>query len=145
MKTKLFFMVLLASACWSLAIAAPAPTGLWLTRESADEPGGFMIRISLLSGQLVGRIEQVNDPAKRAARCLECPGSRKGQLLLGMTVLMRARFDKGEDAWIDGIFVDPEDGSLNNASITVLPDGQKLELKTSGVIFYRKSTWTRIE
>jgi hypothetical protein len=146
MRGKILLAILLTVAP-TVAVTAPPPppTGLWLTQEAESEPGGFLVRISLLSGKLWGRIEEVRDPAQRAARCKDCPGSRKGQLLMGLTILQNARFNPAANAWEDGIILEPETGSLRSVEIVQLPGDRKLEVKRSAGIFYSKSIWTRVE
>jgi hypothetical protein len=146
MRVKLLFSILLIGvSTFSFATPPPPPTGLWLTHEAESDPGGFLVRISLLSGKLWGRIEEVRDPAQRAARCKDCRGSRKGQLFMGLTILQNARFNAAENVWEEAILLDPETGSLSRAEILQLPGGRKLEVKQSRGFFYSKSIWTRVE
>ena len=146
MRGKIFSTLLLTLAStFAVAAPPPPPTGLWLTHEAESEPGGFLVRISLLSGKLWGRIEEVRDPAQRAARCMDCPGSRKGQLFMGLTILQNARYNAAENVWEEAILLDPETGTLSSGKIVQLPGGRKLEVKRSKGFFYSTSIWTRVE
>ncbi|MCA9692599.1 MAG: DUF2147 domain-containing protein [Myxococcales bacterium] len=46
----------------------------------------------------------------QSAVCEECPGSRKGQPLVGMTLGSGLRYDAGKDRFVDGRILDPENG-----------------------------------
>ena len=73
--------------------------------------------------------------------CLRCTGSRRGQKVIGMTILWGHRA-KGS-RWSDGRILDPENGKEYSSSVW-LEGADRLRVRGRWGPFYRTQTWRRI-
>lgn len=136
------------SANLALAQAATTPVGVWKTIDDETKQERSTVRISEVGGVLTGKIEKINDPAKQTAKCDECNDERKGQPLLGLTILRNVK-KNGNDAelWDGGDILDPANGKVYRVRLRPVDGGKKLEVRgfIGMPMLGRTQTWVRVE
>jgi len=145
MKTLLITLALAAAA--GTALAQATPVGLWRTIDDESKAEKSQVRISDVGGVLTGKVEKIADPAKQDSTCLECSDERKGQKVLGMTIIRGAKLDADKGRWDGGDILDPNNGKVYKLLLKPIDGGKKLEVRGFiGVsLFGRTQTWLRIE
>jgi uncharacterized protein (DUF2147 family) len=128
MKTLLMIAALVAAGA-AVAGDIDTPIGIWKT---IDDNGGAVravVEISQVGGSLQGKIlEAFPRPGETPKTlCDKCDGERKNQPIVGMTFLWGLKQD-GE-TWRGGEILDPENGSVYDAKMKLIEDGQKLEVR----------------
>ncbi|WP_157270178.1 DUF2147 domain-containing protein [Azohydromonas aeria] len=139
--------LLAVAAVPAAAWAQPAtPVGLWRTIDDATGQPKSLVRITESGGVLSGRVEQVLDPAKADSRCDACSDERKGQPVLGMTVLRNVRQEE-PGQWGGGDILDPNNGKVYKVRLRPEDGGSRLGVR--GYIglpaLGRSQTWQRVE
>ncbi len=142
MKKSLCTLALLAAAGGALAQATPV--GLWKTIDDETKAEKSFVRISEAGGVLSGKVEKIIDPTKQAEVCDECKDERKGQRILGMTIIRNAK--KADDGhWEGGDILDPANGKVYKLRLRPLDGGKKLEVRGYIGPFFRNQQWIRVE
>ncbi|MBV8209424.1 MAG: DUF2147 domain-containing protein [Burkholderiaceae bacterium] len=134
-----------AAGAGEAGVAPPAEVGLWQTiSDKTGKPEGY-IRISLVGAELRGVIERGMPGDDPNELCTKCPGDRKNQKKLGMTIL--TGMHRQDDHWGGGEILDPDNGSTYRCRIKAVDSGRKLEVR--GYIGFsllgRTQTWVRAE
>ena len=144
MKISRTLLCLLTSTVASIAFAQ-SPAGAWKTVDDATGKEKAIIRITEAGGVFTGKIEKLLDPTKQDSKCDECTDSRKGQPVLGMTIIRNIK--KGESHWDGGDILDAANGKVYRARLTLSDDNKKLDVKgyIGTPLFGRTQTWTRVE
>ncbi|HYA66247.1 MAG TPA: DUF2147 domain-containing protein [Burkholderiaceae bacterium] len=128
-----------------LAAQQATPVGLWQSVSDVDGKPKAFIRIREVQGEFVGVIEQVINPEKRDARCVDCPGERRDQPIVGLTIITGMHRD-GE-RFTGGKILDPDTGKLYSCILTLIEGGTRLQVR--GFIGFsllgRTQTWLRQE
>ena len=136
------------SANLALAQAATTPTGVWKTIDDETKQERSTVRISEVGGVLTGKIEKITDPTKQTAKCDECADERKGQPILGLTILRNVK-KNGNDAelWDGGDILDPGNGKVYRVRLRPIDGGKKLEVRgfVGMPLLGRTQTWIRVE
>ncbi|WP_343638626.1 DUF2147 domain-containing protein [Roseateles sp.] len=136
------------SANLALAQTATSPVGVWKTIDDETKQERSTVRISEVGGVLVGRIEKITDPSKQTAKCDECADERKGQPILGLTILRNVK-KNGDDAdlWDGGDILDPSNGKVYRVRLRPVDGGRKLEVRgfIGMPLLGRTQTWIRVE
>jgi len=143
MKTIALSLLLAAAA--PLALAQATPAGLWRTVDDETQQAKSHVRLVEAGGVLVGRIEKLLDPASHDAKCDKCSDARKGQPVLGMTIVEGAKKNVAEPYWDGGTILDPNNGKTYKLRLTPKDGGKLLEVRGFLGPFYRNQTWIRIE
>jgi uncharacterized protein (DUF2147 family) len=124
-----------------------SPVGLWRTLDDKTKKTSGFIRIWIDNGELKGRIEgSIKKPGESTTdRCTKCTGSRHNQLILGMTIIY-GMHGSGQ-VWKNGYVLDPRNGNIYRANVTVSDDGKELYLRGYlGISLLGKTaTWYRAE
>ena len=145
MKLRMTFLVSLTSLASAL-LQAQTPVGVWKTIDDATGKEKSLVRITETAGVLSGKVEKGLDPtAKADAKCDECTDSRKGQPIVGMTIIRNVK--KNEAVWDGGDILDPNNGRVYRVKLTPSADNKKLEVRGyfGTPMFGRSQTWTRVE
>jgi uncharacterized protein (DUF2147 family) len=142
MKKLLAIAALLAA---SLAHAQTTPVGLWKTIDDETKQEKSYVRIVESGEVLAGKVERLLDPAKQDARCDACSDARKGQPILGMTILEGVKKNADEAYWDGGTILDPNKGKSYRVRLTPKDGGRQLEVRGFIGPFYRNQTWLRVE
>ena len=136
------------SANLALAQAATTPVGVWKTIDDETKQERSTVRISEVGGVLTGKIEKITDPTKQTAKCDECADERKGQPILGLTILRNVK-KSGNDAelWDGGDILDPGNGKVYRVRLRPIDGGKKLEVRgfVGMPLLGRTQTWIRVE
>jgi uncharacterized protein (DUF2147 family) len=145
--TKHIAVAAAAIVLHAVALAQATPVGLWKTIDDDGKTEKSLVRISESGGALSGRIEKVLDPtSKPDAVCDQCTDERKGQPIVGLTILRNLKRNAGEAEWWEGGDVtDPKNGKTYRASVRTIEDGKKLQMRGYMGPFYRTQTWIRVE
>lgn len=137
------FLLAGAGAAW----AQMTPLGVW---HNVDDKSGEIkseIRIfEAAGGTLHGRVEKLlRRDAKQDARCIDCEGDRKDQLIVGLEIIRGARKASGKEVWEGGKILDPENGREYALRLTPIDGGRKLEVRGSIAFIGRTQTWVRVQ
>ena len=148
--TRLFFALLLACCC-NAADAQGTPAGLWRTIDDNTGKPSALVRISESAGEYAGRVEKLFPGVgeEAAPRCDACKGALKDQPVLGMTILwgIRRGAGQGGDEYGGGEILDPQNGSIYHALLTMADGGKKLRVRGYFwvTLFGRTQVWEREE
>jgi uncharacterized protein (DUF2147 family) len=143
MKHALIAIVTLFAA--GIAQAQTTPVGLWKTIDDETKQEKSYVRIVESGEALAGKVERVLDPAKQDAKCDDCGDARKGQPILGMTILEGVKKHADEPYWDGGTILDPNKGKGYKVRLTPKDGGRQLEVRGFIGPFYRNQTWLRVE
>jgi len=148
MKTPFLSMTFLATALFAgAALAQSTPVGLWKTIDDETGKAKSFVRIVDAGGTLVGRIEKLIDPPKANPVCDACTDARKGQPILGMTILEGVTKLADESAWDGGSILDPNNGKTYKVRLTPKDGGKALDVRgyIGMPLLGRTQTWQRAE
>lgn len=127
--------------------ADPSPVGLWqaVDDDTKQPTGWFLIREQ--NGVYAGIIAKMflkpgEDPN---AICDQCKDDRKDHPWLGLE-LIRGMQQEKPDKYAGGTILDPRDGKVYKATMTISPDGQTLTVRGYlGVeLLGRNQYWQRL-
>ena len=143
-RTKLRLLTTAIASVTSIAFAQ-SPAGLWKTVDDATGKEKAIIRITEMGGVFTGKIEKLLDSAKQDSKCDECTDSRKGQPVVGLTIIRNIK--KGESHWEGGDILDAANGKVYRARLTLSEDNKKLDVRgyMGTPMFGRTQTWSRVQ
>jgi uncharacterized protein (DUF2147 family) len=122
-RGALIFSVSLASAF----AQSDSAIGKWKTFDDKTGRAKSIVQITEENGELTGKVlEVLESPGGPHPLCKPCEGERKDQPVEGMTILWGAK--KNGPSWEDGQILDPENGKIYRVTLTLLDNGQKLEV-----------------
>jgi uncharacterized protein (DUF2147 family) len=128
-----------------VAIAQATPVGLWKTIDDETKQEKSLVRVADQDGVLSGRIEKLLAPdAKPDAKCDKCTDERKGQPMVGMTIIRNTKVG-ADGVWEGGDILDPNNGKTYKLRLKPLDGGKKLEVRGYIGPFYRNQHWIRVE
>ena len=128
------------------AFAQATPVGLWKTIDDETKQEKSLVRITESGGVYSGKIEKLLDPAKQDSKCDKCSDERKGQPVLGMTILRNLKQNADDKTIFDGgDIVDPNNGKIYRVRLKPVDDGKTLQMRGYIGPFYRTQIWTRVE
>ncbi len=126
-----FVLAVFAFAFSALAFAADgdSPVGTWKSFDDKSGEPKSIIEISDNGGTLEGRIVKLfrkpgEDPDPV---CDKCTDDRKGQKVVGMTILTGLKPDG--DEWSGGKILDPKNGKVYSAKLSLVEGGSKLNVR----------------
>jgi len=136
--------LLLSAYGWG---AAPSPVGLWQgTDPGTKQPTGWFL-ISERDGIYAGVIAKMflkpgEDPN---ALCDRCKDDRHNHPWLGLEIL-RGMKPTRDNQYTGGTILDPRDGKIYDAMMTISPDGQTLIVRgyIGLTLLGRDEHWTRL-
>ena len=131
----------------SSAIFAVSPAGLWKTIDDKTGKPRSLIRISDDNGVYSAVVEKgLRADDTGDAVCDKCTDERKGQKIIGMTIMRDLKESKTK-LFEGGNILDPENGKVYKCKMTLDETGNKLEVR--GFIGFsllgRSQVWTREE
>ncbi|HEY1398855.1 DUF2147 domain-containing protein [Roseateles sp.] len=130
------------------AATVTTPVGVWKTIDDDTKQERSTVRISEVNGVLTGKIEKITDAGKQDAKCDECSDERKGQPILGLTILRGVKKNTGDAAlWDGGDILDPGNGKVYRVRLRPVDGGKKLEVRgfIGMPMLGRTQTWIRVE
>ncbi len=144
---KKLLITLALAAATGTALAQATPVGLWKTIDDETKAEKSQVRISDTGGVLTGKIEKIADATKQDSTCVECSDERKGQKVLGMTIIRGAKADGDSARWEGGEILDPNNGKVYKLLLKPIEGGKKLEVRgfIGLALLGRTQTWVRIE
>jgi uncharacterized protein (DUF2147 family) len=127
-------------------LQAQSPIGTWKTIDDATREAKSYIEISESGGLFSGKVTKfLRADADPNRKCDKCTDSRKGQLILGMTIVKSLRKSGAE--WKGGTILDPEKGQ--EYKCTIWFEGGKTDvLQVRGYHWsglWRTQTWYRVK
>ena len=124
------------------------PAGLWRTIDDESGKEKSLVRIVESGGVYTAKVEKITDPAKAGEVCEKCSDERKGQPIVGMTILRSVKQDADDKGlWDGGDILDPKNGKVYKVRLKPIDDGKKLEVRgyIGAPLFGRTQTWIRVE
>lgn len=146
---KKLWISLFCLVCMSLgqlALAEATPAGLWKTIDDKSGKPRSLIRITENNGEYSAVVEKgllATDTGE--AVCDKCTDERKGQRIVGMTIVKGIK--KKGNSYEGGEILDPDNGKTYKCKMKLDETGNKLEVRGFiGVsLFGRSQTWLREE
>jgi len=148
MRWKIPGLLLVICAVVLLTAAAEndSPVGKWKTFDDKTGRAKSIVEITEENGELTGKVlEVLESPQGPHPVCKPCQGERKDQPVEGMTILWGAK--KNGASWEGGEILDPENGKIYHATLTLLGTGQKLRVHgyIGLYVIGRSQIWQRQE
>ena len=151
-KLVMMGLVAFVAAAHAATAAEPSASGLW---QKVDQQTGnpvvwfyFFENDGLYQGIVAKSFPRPGDPPNPT--CSSCRDGRKDAPLLGLSLIRDMKPSgqayNGGVAYEGGNILDPRDGNIYNAMMTVSPDGQSLTVRgyLGIALFGRDEVWYRL-
>ncbi|ENZ76449.1 MULTISPECIES: DUF2147 domain-containing protein [Ralstonia] len=126
------------------AFAQASPAGTWKTID--DNTGKQKGEVTIVDngGTFTGKVSKILVPGDENKTCTKCTDDRKDQPIKGLTILTGLK-PNGNNNWDGGQILDPENGKVYSAKMSLSEDGQKLNVRGFlGIsLLGRTQTWVR--
>jgi len=146
---KKFAIAVSVIALHAGAYAQATPAGLWKTIDDDGKTEKSLVRISESAGVLSGKVEKLLDPKTPPDEvCDKCSDDRKGQPVLGMTIIRNVTHSADDPGlWDGGDITDPKNGKVYKVRLKPTDGGKKLDVRgyIGMPLLGRTQTWYRVE
>jgi len=117
-------------------------TGSWKTFDDQTNQPAAIVQISEKNGLFSGVVTKLLDPSALPT-CEKCTDARKGRPVVGMEILTGLK--KNADSYTGGQILDPDDGEIYRATVRLIDQGNKLDLRAyiGMPLLGRSQTWIR--
>jgi uncharacterized protein (DUF2147 family) len=143
---KLITLITLLLVSWTPAAVANilSPEGQWKTIDDNTGNAKSIVEIWIDNGELKGKVLELINPKEPNQKCEDCKGARKDQPIVGMEFIWGLTQEDG--VWDGGEILDPDNGKIYRAKISVSENGQRLNVRGYiGFAFIgRTQTWERV-
>lgn len=132
MRAKWMMAVLLGCLISPLVLAMDmtSPIGKWKTIDDKTGKPKSVIQLYEEEGELKGKVLEIltTTPGEEThPKCTKCSGELKDQPVVGMVFLWGLKKHDGE--YKDGHILDPKNGTVYNAKLTLIEEGKKLKVR----------------
>ncbi|MCO5400127.1 DUF2147 domain-containing protein [Ralstonia soli] len=126
------------------AFAQATPAGTWKTIDDNTGKQKGEVKIVDNGGTFTGKVSKILVPGDENKTCTKCTDDRKDQPIQGLTILTGLKAN-GNNNWDGGQILDPENGKVYSAKMSLSEDGQKLNVRGFiGIsLIGRTQTWIR--
>lgn len=154
MKLKFLILILIfvlaglmVPLAWAgpLRAAEPSVAGMWAQVDDHGQVGGWFLIFEhdgVYEGALAKMFLKPGDDPNPI--CTRCTGDQKNAPSLGLTIIKGMQ--RNGLAYEKGTILDPRDGNVYKAKLTLSPDGQQLTLRgyLGFEIFGKSQVWKRL-
>lgn len=140
MKTHVaLFFILLSSLANAQTIY-----GKWKTIDDGTGKAKSVVEIFEQNGKVYGKVVQLFREPNETQNpvCDECEDDRKGQPVMGMTIIRDMRLKDG--FYQEGTICDPKNGKVYDCEFWLDEGGSKLQVRGYWGFIFRTQTWLRM-
>jgi uncharacterized protein (DUF2147 family) len=118
--------------------------GKWKTIDDATGKPKSVVEIFEQNGKIYGKVVQLfREPnEEQHPICSECEDDRKGQPVMGMTIIRDMKLKDG--FYQDGTICDPKNGKVYDCEFWLDEGGAKLQVRGYWGFIFRTQTWLRM-
>lgn len=144
MKYFLFCALSTILCLGQLAAQSNSPLGVWKSIDDKTGEAKSHVELYQKNGKTYGKVVKILTD-KPNAKCDDCKGEKKGQPVLGLTII--ENMTEVDGTWRNGTITDPESGNVYACVIWQESDKPN-ELKVRGKHWtgiYRTQTWYKVK
>jgi hypothetical protein len=130
LRSALALAFLVAASAPGRADTEVTADGFWELQFDDGKPQAWFLvshKDDVYSARLVKGFKKEGDDTKPEMICRKCPGEKKGARIMGLTLFWGLKQDGL--VFTGGSVLDPRDGSVYHAKMTLSEDGQELAVR----------------